>query len=59
VGSRRYQGKIFGQEESDEITVGCQARFHPKKQDVIWYVTSHAETEVTVLDSKTSSLTPV
>jgi hypothetical protein len=22
-GSRRYQGKIFGKEDSDEITVGC------------------------------------
>ena len=58
-GSRRYQRKIFGKEESDEITVGRQARLHPKKQDVVLYVTSHAERDVTVLDSKTGSVTPV
>src|SRR5262249_56851502 len=30
-GSRRYQGKIFGTEDSDEITVGRQARIQPQK----------------------------
>jgi len=31
----------------------------PKKQDVVLYVTSHAELDVTVLDSKTGSGTSV
>jgi hypothetical protein len=30
-----------------------------KKQHVVLYVTSHAERDVTVLDSKTGSVTPV
>lgn len=34
-GSRRYQWKIFGKEESDETTVGRQARLHSKKQGVV------------------------
>jgi hypothetical protein len=58
-GSRRYQRKIFGKEDSDDITVGRQARLHPKKQEVALYVTSHAERDVTVLDSKTGSVTPI
>jgi hypothetical protein len=58
-GSRRYQGKIFGKEDSDEITVSHQARLHLKKQDVLLYVTSHADRHVTVLGSKTGSVTPV
>jgi hypothetical protein len=49
---------MFGQEDSDEITVGHQARLHPKKQDVVLSVASHAERDVTVLDSKTGSVTP-
>ena len=58
-GSRRYQRKIYGKEESDEITVGRRARIQPKKQDVVLYVTSHPERDVTVLDSKTGSVTSV
>jgi hypothetical protein len=51
-GSRRYQQKIFGKEDSDEIIVGRQARLHPKKQDVVLSVASHAERDITVQDSK-------
>jgi hypothetical protein len=58
-GSRRYQGKIFGKEESDEITVGRQARFHLKKQDVLLCLTSHADGHVTLLDHKTSRVIPI
>jgi hypothetical protein len=58
-GSRCYQGKIFGKEERDEITGGRQARLYLKKQHVMLYVTSRAERDVIVLDSKTCSLTPV
>jgi hypothetical protein len=31
-GSRRYQGKIFGKEDNDAITVGRQSRLHPKNK---------------------------
>ena len=58
-GSRRYQRKIYGKEESDEITVGRRARIQPKKQDVVLYVTSYAERDVIVLGSKTCRGTPV
>jgi hypothetical protein len=51
--------KIFGKEENDEITVGRQAQSHPIKQEVVLYVTLHAERDVIVLDSKTGSVTPV
>ena len=57
-GSRRYQQKIFGKGDSDEITAGRQKRLHLEKQYVLLYVTSYAERDVTVLDSKTSSVTP-
>jgi hypothetical protein len=30
-GSRRYQRKIYGKEDSGEITVGRRARIHPQK----------------------------
>ena len=58
-GSRRYQGKIFGKEDSDKITADRQARLHSKKQYVVLYVTAHADRDATVLDSKTGSVTPV
>jgi hypothetical protein len=51
--------KICGKEDSDEITVGRQARLYLKKQDVLLYGTSHADRHVTVLDSKTGSITPI
>ena len=57
-GSGRYQRKIFGKGDSDELTVGHQARLYLKKQHVVLYVTSGAERDVTVLDSKTGSVTP-
>ena len=57
-GSRRYQQKIFGKGDSDEITAGLQERLHLKKQYIMLYVTSHAERDVTVLDGKTGSVTP-
>jgi hypothetical protein len=50
--------KIFGKGDSDEITAGLQERLHLKKQYIMLYVTSHAERDVTVLDSKTGSVTP-
>ena len=53
------RGEIFGKEESDETTVGCQAQLHSIKQDVVLYVTAHAQRDVTVLDSKTGSVTSV
>jgi hypothetical protein len=52
-GSRRYQRKIFGKGDGDEITIGRQAQLHLKKQNVMLHVTSHAERDITVLDSKT------
>ena len=55
-GSRRYQRKIFGKGDSDELSVGHQARLHLKKQHVVLYVTSRAERDITVLDSKTGSV---
>jgi hypothetical protein len=58
-GSRRYQGKIFGKEESDELTIGLQARLQQKQQDVLLYVIAHAERHGTGLDSKTGSITPM
>src|SRR5262245_32411775 len=48
-GSRRYQQKIFGKRDSDEITAGRQNRLHPEKQHVLLYVASYAERDVTVL----------
>jgi hypothetical protein len=54
-----YQRKIFGKEESDDITVGRQARFHLPKQGVLLSVTSHAERPVTVLASKTGRIIPL
>ena len=57
-GSRRYQGKIFGKEDSDDITVGRQTRLYMKKQHVVLYVTEHADREVAVLDRKTGSVMP-
>ena len=56
-GCRRYQRKIFGKGDGDEITIGRQARLHLKKQNVMLHVTSHAERAITVLDSKTGSAT--
>jgi hypothetical protein len=56
-GCRRYQRKIFGKGDGDEITIGRQARLHLKKQNVMLHVTSHAERDITVLDSKTGSVT--
>ena len=50
---------MFGKEESDEIPVARQAQLHPKKQYVLLYVTSPTERDILVLDSKTSSVTPV
>jgi hypothetical protein len=58
-GSRRYQGKIFGKEDSDDITVGRQTRVYLKKQYVVLYVTTRTERDVTVLDSKIGSVIPV
>jgi hypothetical protein len=58
-GSRRYQGKMFGKGDSDEIPVGRQAQLHPKKQYVLLYVTSPTERDIPVLDSKTGSVTSV
>ena len=55
-GCRRYQRKIFGKGDGDEITIGRQARLHLKKQNVMLYVTSHAERDIIVLDSKTGSV---
>ena len=56
-GCRRYQRKIFGKGDGAEITVGRQARLHLKKQNVMLHVTPHAERDITVLDSKTGSVT--
>ena len=56
-GSRRYQQKIL-RGDSDETTAGRPKRLHLEKQYVLLYVTSYAERDVTVLDSKTSSVTP-
>jgi hypothetical protein len=58
-GSRRYQGKFFGKEDSDDITVGRQTRVYLKKQYVVLYVTTRTERDVTVLDSKIGSVIPV
>jgi len=58
-GYRRYQRKIFGKGDSDELSVGHQARLHLKKQHVVLYVTSRAERDITVLDSKTGSVSRV
>jgi hypothetical protein len=58
-GSRRYQGKIFGKEDSDEITIGRQVRLHTKKQPLILHATSHTERDIPVLDSQTGSVIPV
>ena len=55
-GSRRCQQKIFGKGDSGEITAGRQKRLHLEKQYVLLYVTSYAERDVTVLDSKTSGI---
>ena len=57
-GSRRYQRKIFGKGDSDDITVGRQTRLYMKKQHVVLYVTEHADREVAVLDRKTGSVIP-
>ena len=57
-GSRRYQGKIFGKEDSDDITVGRQTRLYMKKQYVVLYVTTRTDREVTVLDRKIGSVIP-
>ena len=40
LGFRRYQRKIFGKGDGDEITIGRQVRLHLKKQNVMLYVTS-------------------
>ena len=56
-GSRRYQQKFFGRGDSDEITVGRQARLHMKKQHVMLYRASRTKRDVTVLDGKTGSVT--
>ena len=56
-GCRRYQRKMFGKGDGDEITIGRQARLHLKKQNVMLHVTSHAERDIIVLDSKTGSVT--
>jgi hypothetical protein len=58
-GSRRYQGKFFGKEDSDDITVGPQTRVYLKKQYVVLYVPTRTERDVTVLDSKIGSVIPV
>ena len=57
-GSRRYQQKIFGKRDSNEITAGRQKRLHPEKQHVLLDVASYTERDVTVLGSTTSSATP-
>ena len=57
LGCRRYQRKMFGKGDGDEITIGRQARLHLKKQNVMLHVTSHAERDIIVLDSKTGSVT--
>ena len=49
--------KISGKGDSDEITAGRQERLHREKQYVMLYVASYAERDVTVLDSKTGSVT--
>ena len=56
--SRRYQQKIFGKGDSDETTAGLQKRLHLEKQHVMLCAASYAERDITVLDSKTSSVTP-
>jgi hypothetical protein len=48
---------ILAIRDGDEITIGRQARLHLKKQKVMLHVTSHAERDITVLDSKTGSVT--
>ena len=47
---------MFGKGDGDEITIGRQARLHLKKQNVMLYVTSYAERDIIVLDSKTGSV---
>jgi hypothetical protein len=56
-GPRRYQRKIYGKEESDDITVDRWTRIHPKKQDVVLDVTSYAEKDVNILGSNTCRVT--
>src|SRR4051812_2015776 len=56
-GSRRYQQKIFGKGDSDDITAGRQERLHSEKQYVLLCVASYAERDITVLDSKTGRVT--
>ena len=58
-GSRRYQGKIFGKEDSDDITVGRQMRFSMQKQHVVLYVTTRMVREVTVLSSQSGRVIPI
>ena len=48
----------FSVRARDEISAGCQKRFHLEKQYVLQYVASYAEKDVPVLDSKTSRVTP-
>jgi len=51
--------KIFGKEDNDAITVGRQSLLHPKKQDVVQYLSSQDERDVIALDSETGSISAV
>jgi hypothetical protein len=48
---------MFGKGDDDEITMDRHERLHLKKQNVMLHVTAHAERDITVLDSKTGSVT--
>ena len=58
-GPRRYQGKFAVRKIAIRSPVRRQSRLHLKKQDVLLYMTSYADRHATVLNSKTSSVTPV
>ena len=58
-GSRRYQRKIFGKGDSDDITIGREVRLCLKKQHIRLCVTSHTKRDITLLDSKTGRVNRV
>ena len=50
---------MFDKGESDDITVGHQTRVNMKNKNVVLYVKTRTERDVTVLDSKIGSVIPV
>ena len=59
MGSRRYQGNLFGKADSDNITVGRQTRWYLKKPYAVLDVPARPARDVTVLDSPTGRVLPV